>query len=530
VSSSELTGIGSFFEALCDSEDLSERIRVDGGATGAFAAAARGVNAFLDKMWLREFQLAAKREMLEKVVEIRTNEVHEILDNVKSGFLMADEDELVQDNYSRSCHDIFGREGLVGQPLSELMQLSERERGNFSVMYGQIFDSILPLQVSASQLPSRFRIGERHFHLEGVPIVSDGEVRKVFFTVTDATDLHAAESENALRLALLEILKQRDGFAQFLDEFRRMVDHSAKTSDPSVVRAYLHTTKGNLGCFGLHELASLVHSLEELQEFEYAQMLSVESALRRFLESHREVLGIDYDDVADAPSSVEVARIRGSLDRIVEAETVTDRRELARDLLTRARWVPCEKVLAGIPGLVDRVSARLGKQVRVEFAGGETPIDPRWTGEALSTLVHIVRNSIDHGIELAGTVRVACADTGDGWTIAISDDGRGIDVDKVVKAAVAKGFTTAEAAAAMSQAEQVRLIFVDGLTTCHETSMISGRGVGTGAVAASVEALGGRVSVDTGAGRGTTVTVRIPHPPLTASVAQAGQGRPLTPA
>ena len=89
---------------------------------------AQALNGFLDSLWLKQFQLAAKQEMLERVVEIRTKEVHEILDNVSSGFLIVLEDQTVLDNFSRSCREIFGCEDLKGKKISELMQLSETAR------------------------------------------------------------------------------------------------------------------------------------------------------------------------------------------------------------------------------------------------------------------------------------------------------------------------------------------------------------------------------------------------------------------
>jgi len=517
----DLGRIARFFETLCAHDDLSGRLPApeEGAPTGPLV---RSVNAFLDKMWLREFQLAAKREMLEKVVEIRTNEVNEILDNVKSGFLMADADQLVQDNYSQSCNQIFGRDDIKDERLADLMQLGEREAGNFSVMYEQVFAGFLPLQVATAQLPTSFEIDGRHFRIEGAPIVVGDEVKKIFFTVTDATELRRAESENALRLAMIEIIKQRDAFVQFLDDFRRMVRHSSQTSDPKVIRAHLHTMKGNLGCFGLHEIASMIHSIEELQEFDYAHVLVVERALRQFLEANKEVLELEYDDDTHITPTIEVDFLAELLDLIVTEPSYQGRKRAARNVIAKSRWVPCDRVMAGLHGLVKRLSARLGKDIELAFEGGEVLIDPKWTGEPLSTLVHLVRNSVDHGIEAPsqrgdkpgpGSIRIVCADIGDAWTITVEDDGRGIDVDALAKAAVDKGLCSAQEVAGLDEQGRRELIFVDQLSTTYETSMTSGRGVGAGAVLRSVRAIGGDVSVSSTKGQGTRVTLRIPYPP-----------------
>ncbi len=517
--------LARFFQDLCANDDLSRRLPARSDPDDPLAELVKGVNGFLDKMWLREFQLAARQEMLEKVVEIRTNEVHEILDNVKAGFLVVDEDQVVQDNYSRSCNAIFDRSDIHGERLVTLMALDERDANNFSAMFEQLFAGFLPLDVATAQLPRSFSLGERHYTIEGEPLVIDDEVRRVFFTISDATDLRRAETENALRRSLIEIIKQRDSFLQFLEDFRRMVQSAAKTNDARQIRADLHTTKGNLGCFGLHELAELVHSLEELQSFEYGQMLTVEQALRTFLAANHDVLQVEYDS-ANVPLTVDVERVSGALEEIVEEQSRFGRQELARALITKARWLPVGRVLPGLRSLVERVAARGGKDVRVEFVNPETLIDPRWAGETLSTLIHLVRNSIDHGIEpiadrgdkpAQGTIRVSCEDVGDRWVVKVEDDGRGIDVDAVVEAAIEKGFRTREQVSRLDDAGKLALVFVDRLTTRREASMSSGRGVGMGAVRSAVEWVGGEVTAVSTPGRGTSITVTIPYPPVGAA-------------
>ena len=198
-----LRRLATFLDALCEAQELEERFSLDEGDE-ADQRVAQSLNAFLDKLWLKDFQLSAKQEMLEKVVEKRTREVHEILDNVSSGFLIALPDEGVLANYSRSCVRIFGREDLEKCKLSDLMGLAERQRLHFAACYAQVFEDVLPPEVALGQVPSEFTRGDKSYRIQGAPIVDGaGLVTKVFFTITDTTELREAEAQNALRLALL---------------------------------------------------------------------------------------------------------------------------------------------------------------------------------------------------------------------------------------------------------------------------------------------------------------------------------------
>lgn len=515
-----LEQIAVFIERACQAEELDERLELD-DASGAAQHAVEAINAFLDKLWAKEFQLAAKQEMLEKVVEIRTNEVHEILDNVNTGFLLTLSDETVFDNYSRSCVDIFGVRDLKGKRLSELVAADARARQHFAVCYQQIFDGFLPPHVSAGQLPAEFSRGDRTYNIQGTPIVGrDGAVTKVFFTIHDTTELRKVEAENAVRQALLEIVRQRDTFRAFLHETAKSF-HAAREAPSQVrYRALLHTTKGNLGCYGLHEIAALVHSIEDAPEITASHLQRVEDSLKRFIEVHRAIIGVDYPDARSAERVAELDRLRPLLDAVVAEGDRAARQAAVDEYLRRVSWVPAGALLAPLRALVDRVSKRLEKDVALEVTGHDVLVDPDRAGAVFSNLTHLVRNSLDHGVEAPdqrgakparARLCIACSESADAWRVDVIDDGRGVDVDALVAAAVARGAVAAPAVAAMSREDQLRLMFLDGVTTRASASEESGRGVGAAALMQSLEAVGGSARVTTAPGVGTTVSVRIPR-------------------
>jgi signal transduction histidine kinase len=514
-----LEQIADFLARACQADELDERLDL-AGATGPAQRVADTLNAFLDKLWVAGFQLSAKQEMLEKVVEIRTAEVHEILDNVNTGFLLTLRDEEVFDNFSRSCVDIFGVSDLKGRKLSELMGLDERGRAHFSLCYQQIFEDFLPAHVSVGQLPSEFSRAGRTYSIQGTPIMGkDGLVARVFFTINDTTEIRKLEAENALRQALIEIVRQKETFRAFLHETSRAFQGARDRPSQVRYRNLLHTTKGNLGCYGLHDIAGLVHSIEDAPEITARHLQSVEDTLKKFMQVHRAIIGLDYPEPEGARNGA-AERLRPFLDALILEESRSARAAAAEDCLRKLSWVTAGVLLAPLRGLVERVGKRLEKDVSLAITGQDVLVDPQQAGTVFSNLGHLVRNSLDHGLEAAaergakppyGQLRIACRESRSEWILEVADDGRGIDVDAVAAAAVAQGKVSADAVAALSHEERLRLILLDGVTTRDVATIDSGRGVGTAALLDSVEACGGKLEIASRPGEGTTFTVRIPR-------------------
>jgi signal transduction histidine kinase len=511
-----------FLRRACQADEVTERLAFD-APPAEVSDLAEAINALLDKTWVNQFQLAAKQEMLERLVEIRTAEVQEILNNVRTGFLLALRDETVLDNYSHACTGIFGTTDIKGKKLSQLMALTPKDAQSFSLFYGQIFDDFLPTEVAVEQLPKEFVLHGRSFSVDAAPIVApDGQVVKVFFTINDTTEMSELSRQNALRQALIEIVRQKDAFASFLRETRRAFAEALASPGQPIFRSLLHTAKGNMGCFGLHELARLIHSIEDVDEITPRHVHTVEDALRSFVQAHRVVIGLDYDVSDDSPRDVEVARVRGLLDGLVSEESASARQMIVDEFLRRLSWKRADGLISPLRGLFDRVSERLEKRARLTVTGEDMLVDTTRLTKVFSNLGHLVRNSLDHGIEepdqrgdkpAIARMTMTCKETADDWQIDVSDDGRGIDTDLLCRIAVDKGLITTEALARMSESERLRLVFLNGLSTKGSATIDSGRGVGMAALLESVESEHGSVSIRSELGRGTDISLRIPKRP-----------------
>jgi two-component system chemotaxis sensor kinase CheA len=192
-----------------------------------------------------------------------------------------------------------------------------------------------------------------------------------------------------------------------------------------------------------------------------------------------------------------------------------------QESVMRARMEPVGRAWARVPRTVRDLAALFGKQVRVTMKGGETELDRTILEAIADPLTHIVRNSLDHGIErpdtrkatgkgATGRLTLSAYQEGGHVVIEIRDDGQGIDPERVRRAAVAKGIRTPEEAAALSDADAQKLVFLPGFSTAREVTSVSGRGVGMDVVRTNVEGVGGTVDLTSTPGKGTTVRILLP--------------------
>ncbi|MEO7634641.1 MAG: chemotaxis protein CheW [Sphingomicrobium sp.] len=205
-----------------------------------------------------------------------------------------------------------------------------------------------------------------------------------------------------------------------------------------------------------------------------------------------------------------------------------------RDAITRTRMQRIENLFVGLPRMVRDLSAELGKQVLVDIEGGDVELDREMIEMIRDPLTHIIRNAVDHGIELPadrrqagkreiGLLCVSARQSGNQILIDIHDDGRGIDGRKLVEKALVSGTLDKDAAALLTPRDQLALIFEAGLSTASAVTAISGRGVGMDVVRSNIERIGGIVEVDSKPGDGTRMTLRVPLtltiiPALTVSI------------
>jgi two-component system, chemotaxis family, sensor histidine kinase and response regulator PixL len=195
-------------------------------------------------------------------------------------------------------------------------------------------------------------------------------------------------------------------------------------------------------------------------------------------------------------------------------------REVRTDLLW-ARMLPIGDILQRFPRMIRDMSRKHGKSIAVKLSGNTTLVDKSMLERLYDPLVHLVRNAFDHGIEpieeraelgkaAEATIDIRAYHRGSQIYIEVQDDGRGIDVDRVLKKAIAKELVTPEAAAKLTKEEIYELLFAPGFSTVDIISELSGRGVGLDTVISQIKLLKGSLSIASELGKGTTFTIRLP--------------------
>ncbi|CAE11082.1 chemotaxis protein CheW [Wolinella succinogenes] len=231
-----------------------------------------------------------------------------------------------------------------------------------------------------------------------------------------------------------------------------------------------------------------------------------------------------YDDVEER---YEGEKFLEELNQVVSSiSIVTTDLQIA---VMKTRMLPIGKVFNKFPRMVRDLSRELGKNIELEISGEETELDKSIVEEIGDPLVHIIRNSCDHGIELpadraalgkseVGTIYLKAYNEGNHIVIEIKDDGKGLNAEALKSKAVERGMISEREADMMTDKEAFAIIFKAGFSTAKTVTNVSGRGVGMDVVKTNIEKLNGIIDIDSELGKGTTLKLKIP---LTLAIIQA---------
>lgn len=222
-------------------------------------------------------------------------------------------------------------------------------------------------------------------------------------------------------------------------------------------------------------------------------------------------------------SRTQVLEMGRGLEQSDSENTIAQLDRVTTDLQYAAmslRMVPIKQVFDRFPRMVRDLAQAHGKEIRLEIEGANTELDRSLVNEIGDPLVHLLRNSVDHGIETSdervkqgkpsyGTIDLTARHEGSHVLIEIRDDGQGINVDKIREKAAKRGLISGDTQA-ISQQEAIRLLFEPGFSTSENVTDISGRGVGMDAVKNAVEAMSGTVEMQSTPGQGSSITIKLP--------------------
>lgn len=474
-------------------------------------------------------ELQAANETLEQRVVERTTQLERrnrdmrlVLDNVVTALATIDVEGRLAEERSATLDEWFGP--FTGTPrfVDYIAKADPDFAETFAVAHDALVEGFMPRELCLDQLPTWIESGGRIFQCAyrsissgtGAGGTGDDGLLIIIEDVTERLRLAQDEAEQRELLAVFQSLtRDRAGFLTFFAEAGRLVQELASgTLDDVVRKRHLHTLKGNAAMVGAQVVADLCHRAEEELAIDGAGI----GAIVARLQGRWRAIGATLQSVL------------GGRDREMVEIPAADLDQLRKDLLAGAGpWEieqrlrsferePIERPLGRLAQYATAVAARLGKaDLAVEIESDGSRLDPHRFGPLWASLVHLVRNGVDHGIEdpserLArgkrpgGRMILRAGQAGAALTIEVEDDGSGIDWDAVVKVADERGLPHE------TPSDLLGVVLSDGFTTRAKASSTSGRGVGMAAVSQAVASLGGALSVRSQRGVGTCWRAQLP--------------------
>ena len=474
-------------------------------------------------------------------LERRNQAIKNLLNHAGQGFLSFSRDFIIDHEYSAECTRIFDRElhdlsylELIGSYLDE--ETVECITKAFSMLFAG--SNTASAEVLFSLLPQEFMLGRKTVSVE-YKLIEPDRVMLILTDISDRVELSrkVREDERNLQLILKSITCYED-VRNGLDELRSYLTtdiHSALAcADDALVESLtgifrvVHTFKGEFAQYGLHCSARGLHELEERISqlikrspctpddiYALRREIDYEEIVRQDVQVITQTLGEDYFNRREACviQKEQVRHLRDAVISVCQPAQVAQLVPPIMELLCHN----LKDILSDYGGYVEYLSARLEKPViPLLVTGDDVFIHKASYSGVLKSLVHIFRNALDHGIESLDErfevgkceyATIACdvrQTTNNELTIAITDDGRGIDLKRIrAEAGLAEHETIADE-------ELIRHIFRDQFTTKSSVDMLSGRGVGLAAVRYEVERTGGTVKATTQPGQGTTFVITLP--------------------
>ncbi|MBT3226198.1 MAG: hypothetical protein HOE30_03010 [Deltaproteobacteria bacterium] len=482
---------------------------------------------------------------LEEQVKDRTAAIKDLLDNTGQGFFSFTSDYTIQRYTSRAVQEFFGKpiknehalKMLFPENLKErqeIMDLIFEQNGNL-----HLFEELLP-----SEMANDGNVYQIDYHWIPAQNRLTGRIMIVLTDITTQRGLeHKLKEDEERNQMIVKIAVDRHGFLDFLNAIKRCITEARRNlamplSDiqPDILFRQYHTVKGGLASYMFKEGAEKAHFIESQMEPVRSgkEQLSVE--LVGVIKAETEELEILLQKTLQGLEHVLPKELlsTGNQDFFRIAEKKIQALEAAlshsptvdptiREAVLDLRKQPVRNIMKKFAEDATELGKQLNKPLKVKLKGEKTEIIHAPFKPFFASLIHLIRNAVDHGIETAdmrmmqgkpetGELVIEVHVEGNDFIIAISDDGGGINDSMVKSKAVEKGLITSEQAETISEQEAAQLIFKPGFSTNETVSDLSGRGVGMDAVASEVADLDGRIDINSRIDQGTCFTITLPMP------------------
>ncbi len=422
--------------------------------------AVQGLHVTNDELEALSTNLADANATLEHKVEARTlalakreTSVRRLLDGLEEGVVSMNPDGTLRQERSLAVERWFGPQTSATQHAwSYFFSESEDQQALLEMGLEQIQDGFLPFELCVDQLPARTHFQDRVYQIRYQPEYLDGSLEAILMILTDVTAMLEAERLQKEARCFQELIERAlcdpCGFQQFLQGGEVLLESLKRTEEEATVKHVLHTLKGNSAIFGFEPMAELCHEIEDaLEEREVALLMGPElQRLALLWDSMRKRIAVFLEDRNDACVILrhEIQAWRAAIER------GEDPADLLRQLDT---WLlePTRVNLERVAQHTHRLARRMGHEIEVDIQSHGVYTEPGFAKEVWNEAIHLIRNALVHGIEsetereqlgkpTRGKITLATdLDEDRALHIRISDDGRGIDWERLSERAQALG-------------------------------------------------------------------------------------------
>jgi two-component system chemotaxis sensor kinase CheA len=540
-------GLNDFFLFLQGKKDYTENLEIN--TYDEFGHMAKSLKENIAVSARLHEEINELNTHLEEKVEEKTKKVTTLLDNAGQGFLSFSCNLIIDDEYSKECIKLLG-DNLAGQYIPNILFSTNKTKQKFfqkTILEACRIDSTLVQESILSLLPNEIILHRRALKLTYKIL----ENKKLMLIITNITAQKKLEKkvkrEQEVLKMIVEIISESDAFydtkrdyENFIHSYKDYINET-KTSLNNISEIYrnIHTFKGAFSQLYMGDIVKFLHSLETkislmikesshtnekliqlLDNTDFKENLQqeldiIETVLGKEFLNSQNYLKINYADINNLQKKIHNVFKEQHVDTIASKEIIKQVSNLSNQKLN--------KLLKPYASLTKQLALKLDKEIyEFEILGDESFIVSEKYKPFIKSLLHVFRNSIDHGIEdqetrllkekdEIGTISCSFSVDNDRIQIIISDDGRGINKEKVITKAVEEKIITQNEANNLTDNDIYALIFNAGLSTKETLSDISGRGIGMNAVRVEIDKLGGYIEISSQKDMGTTFTFNLPY-------------------
>ncbi|MEA3384620.1 MAG: ATP-binding protein [Campylobacterota bacterium] len=482
-------------------------------------------------------------KLTEKLEDTNTK-VNNLLNNANQGFLYFNSEMVVGEEYSKAVDDIFCID-VSYKDISELLYPDDKNDSSFlkATLQSILQDDPMRQEILISLLQKEFFINNKHIELE-YKILSSTDFMLILTDITSKKEL--AQKIKDEQQVLKMVVETVTSIEQFLDvksdyeDFTKRIDTYKNLDKLSDLRKEIHTYKGLFAqkemlniVKELHQFESLIDNSLKKEKLDEVISNTTTDTMNSWLQQDIDVLiKILGDKIFEKSSLISIDKnrileIENKLKNILSLEKNTLDQSVYKDIedikkaTEKLTYKNIEIYFKPYEKLVEQLAKRLDKYINPLILNLDDVYVPVEYSPFLNSLVHLFRNSVDHGIEILderyekekseyGTISCDVIKEDKQLVFKIKDDGNGVDIDKIKDLAVEKGIYTKEQVDSLSEDEIVLIICKDSFSTSKQVTTISGRGVGLASIISELEKLDGKISVNNNFGYGIEFIFTIP--------------------